>query len=179
MRQCLELGNAEWFVNAKAEFQIRAAADVNEGHVVGHALPAVHPVPAELVDEHDFGVGVVVVERLNHVEEIGGFHPDEIPVVRPVAHGPAIGFLPCMHLVGRPSGAGAGAEHEQDCGLATPARQASGQMRQHLCIPPHALGRHHARHVGEYKVRQEAVQCPAVGPQSVPGRILLVQGGGL
>ena len=85
----LDLGDAERLVDALAELDVGALADVHELHVGRHAVAAALAVEAELVDEDDLDVAALGVELL-HALVVRGLAAGQVGQAFAVDDGPVV-----------------------------------------------------------------------------------------
>lgn len=145
-RQRLKLGDSEWLVNALAELDVAAPADVHKFHIGWHSLSAGGLGEAELVDEDDFDISASGVEFLDACIEVG-LSAGQVGRTFAVRDGPVVGGFHFINIAVVSLG-DLGREDEQDGGFVLRS-EFFFHMFEHAQVAPQAFASDEARDVRE------------------------------
>ena len=151
--------DAEWFVDALAEFDVGSPVDIDNVHIFGHFIAAEFSAEAELVDEDDFYAFAFGVEFLNGGIE-GCFASGEVGPSLAVRDGPVVACFHFENIAASPL-ADLGGEHIHHGGFAF-ACEGLIEMFEDAEVSPESFAADQSGNVREDEVGRVAEEVEAV-----------------
>jgi len=167
-------GDAEWFVDALAEFDVGSPVDIDDFHIFGHFVAAEFSAEAELVDEDDFYVFAFGVKFLNGGVE-GCLASGEVGPALAVRDGPVVTSFH-FENVAASSLADLGGEHIHYSGF-TSTGECVIEVFEDAEVSPESFTADQAGNVGEDEVGRVAEEVEAVLLEFAFGVEFFLEGG--